>query len=68
MRYPKELVRRYKEFIEEEKKLNELKVDQLQADIREEADIYAAEIGADRDGSYDASDLFDELDEQLEDY
>lgn len=68
MRYPKELVRRYEEFIKAEEKLNELEVDQLQADIREEADIYAAETGADRDGSYDASNLFDELDEQLGDY
>lgn len=33
--------------------------------IQEEANIYAAESGADRDGGYDPDRLFDELEEQL---
>ena len=33
--------------------------------IQEEASVYAAETGADRDGGYDPDRLFDELEEQL---
>lgn len=40
-------------------------ISELTAKIYEEADIYAAETGADRDGSYDPDRLMDELEEQL---
>lgn len=34
-------------------------------ELHQEAAIYAAETGADRDGSYDSDNLFDDLNSQL---
>lgn len=54
-------------FYDKERVINKLneELDAVLLAVQEEARIYAAETGADKDGSYDPDSVFDDLEEQL---